>query len=33
VEHAILRSEAFPALMGRHRLRLVRGSAVYREAS
>jgi predicted glycoside hydrolase/deacetylase ChbG (UPF0249 family) len=31
-EHATLRSEAFDALMGRHRLRLVRGSAVYGDA-
>ena len=33
VEHAILGSETFVALLGRHRLRLVRGSAVYRAAS
>ena len=33
VEHAVLGSEEFSALMSRHRLRLVRGSAVYRDAS
>ena len=30
VEHAVLGGKAFSALMSRHRLRLVRGSAVYR---
>jgi len=33
VEHSVLGSEEFSALMSRHRLRLVRGSAVYRDAS